>query len=147
MDESVNESYERRSNLIEIIVVVLLGITAVATAWSSWQEGLHGSLQDQKYTIANNLNAEANSMYNEGTQNMNQDLMIWNQLSGLFIDYGFAEAKDDADEMEKIDYKIDQIMTDVVTPEFADAINWAIEQEDYVSPFENQAFVDNYFAA
>ncbi|MDL2237298.1 hypothetical protein LJC56_05655 [Christensenellaceae bacterium OttesenSCG-928-K19] len=149
MKELNKAETERRSNLIEIIVVVLLGITAVATAWSSWQEGLHGSQQDQKYTMANNLNAEANSMYNEGMQSMSQDLMIWNELSELHIDYAFAEEKGDMEEMEKLEYKIDQVMTDSVEPypEFAAAIEWADAQEEYASPFDDQAFVDSYFAA
>jgi hypothetical protein len=147
MKELNNAEVERKSNIIEIIVVILLGITAVATAWSSWQEGLHGSQQDQKYTMANNLNAEANSMYNEGMQRMSQDLMIWNELSGLYIDHTFAEEKGDMEELEKLEYKIDQVMTDSVEPypEFAAAIEWANTQEDYVSPFDDQAFVDTYF--
>lgn len=136
---------ERRSNLIEIIVVILLGITAVATSWSSWQEGLHGSQQDQKYTNANNLNAEANSMYNEGMQNMNQDLMVWNELSGFKIDLAFALENDNTVEAEKLEYKIDQIMADSVSEAYSDAITWAEEQEEYASPFDNEDFVNTYF--
>ncbi len=34
---------EKRNNQIETIVVILLGITAVFTAWASWQGALHGS--------------------------------------------------------------------------------------------------------
>ena len=135
-----------KDELFELIVVIMLGITAVATAWSSWQESLHGSQQDQKYTTSNALNAEANSMYNEGMQKYNQDLMIWNQLSGLYIDYAFAEDKRDTEEMEKIDYKISQIMDDNVYEEFAAAIDWADSQEGYASPFENEDFIGSYFA-
>lgn len=142
-----NAKLEKRSNLIEIIVVVLLGITAVATAWSSWQGALHGSQQDQKYTKANHLNSEANSTYNEGMQNLNQDLMIWNQLMGLNIDLAFAEDKRDADEVEKLEYKIGQIMDDSVSEEFEAAIAWAGEQEEYASPFDNEDFVNTYFEA
>jgi hypothetical protein len=137
---------ERKSNLIEFIVVVMLGITAVATAWSAWQGGLHGSQMDQKYTMANNLNAEANSMYNEGVQNMSQDMAVWNQLSGLNIDYAFAEDKHDAEEIEKLEYKIGQIMDDSVYDEFEAAIEWAEAQEEYASPFDNEDFVGTYFA-
>jgi hypothetical protein len=147
MSELNSAEQERKNNLIEIIVVVLLGITAVATAWSAWQEGLHGSQQDQKYTMANNLNAEANSMYNEGMQNMNQDMMIWNQLSELYIDSAFAEEKNDADEVEKLEYKIGQIMDDSVSPEFAEAIEWAEAKPEYVSPFDNEEFTNTYLEA
>ena len=136
-----------RSEVLEFLVVILLGITAVATAWSSWQGGLHGSQMDQKYTMANNLNSEANAMYNEGMQNFNQDLMLWNQLMSLGIDYAFAEMHGNEDEMEKAGYKYDQIMSDSVSEEFSEAIDWAQGFDDYVSPFESEDFVSMYFAA
>jgi len=136
-----------REELLEFIVVILLGITAVATAWSSWQGGLHGSQMDQKYTLANNLNAEANSMYNGGMQNLNQDLMLWNQLMSLGIDYAFAEMQNNEDEMYKVEFKYEQIMDDSVSEEFAKAIEWSNEFDDYVSPFENEDFISTYFSA
>ncbi|GHU11159.1 hypothetical protein FACS1894185_3930 [Betaproteobacteria bacterium] len=136
-----------KEEIIELIVVIMLGITAVATAWSAWQGGLHGSQMDQKYTKSNNLNAEANSTYNEGVQNLNNDLMLWNQLMGLHIDYAFAEGKSDLEETEKLEYKISQIMEDSVTEDFAAAIAWAEGFEEYVSPFDNKDFVETYYAA
>ncbi|GHU61449.1 hypothetical protein AGMMS49983_01180 [Clostridia bacterium] len=145
--EAKVKTKKTKEELIELIVVIMLGITAVATAWSSWQGGLHGSLMDQKYTKSNNLNAEANSMYNEGMQNLNQDLMLWNQLMGLYIDDSFAEEKGDLDEVEKIEYKINQIMEDSVTDDFAAAMEWADGFEEYVSPFDNEDFIETYFAA
>lgn len=138
---------EHKSERIEIIVAILLGITAVATAWASWQGALHGSQQDQKYTIVNNLTAEANSLYNEGMQNLNQDMLVWNQLSGLQIDLEFAEDKGDAEEVEKIEYKIGQIMDDSVSEEYHNAITWAEEQEGFATPFDNKEYVDTYFEA
>ena len=134
-------------DMMEFVVVIMLGITAVATAWSSWQGGLHGSQMDQKYTMSNNLNAEANSTYNEGMQNLNQDLMLWNQLMSLGIDHAFAEMQGNSDEMEKAEYKYNQIMEDSVSEGFAEAIEWSQGFEDYASPFDNEDFVMSYFAA
>ena len=144
-NDTGNTEREKKSNRIEFIIVVLLGITAVATAWSTWQGGLHGSQMDQKYTMANNLNAEANSMYNEGIQNLSQDMLVWNQLSGLYIDYAFADEKGDAEEIEKLEYKIGQITEDNLSEDFAAAIDWADSQEEYAAPFDNEDFVDTYF--
>lgn len=133
-----------RDAIIEICIVVLLGITAIATSWASWQSALHGSQQDQKYTNATRLTAEANSMYNEATGYISQDMDIWNQLVVLQIDLEFAMDKQDADEVEKIEYKIDQIMADNVGEDFAQAIEWANSQEAYASPFDNEDFIDSY---
>ncbi|MCL2002589.1 MAG: hypothetical protein FWG72_01130 [Oscillospiraceae bacterium] len=135
------------SEVLEFVVVVMLGITAVATAWSSWQGGLHGSQMDQKYTLANNLSGEANTMYNHGVSQMTQDMMLWNQLMGLGIDYAFAELRGDEEEIEKLDYKYTQIMSDSVSEEFAAAIEWTEGFEDYMSPFDNEDFVLSYFGA
>ena len=143
----MEKSGRPREELLEFIIVILLGITAVATAWSSWQGGLHSSNMDQKYTLANNLNSEANSMYSEGMQNLNQDLMLWNQLMSLGIDYAFAEMQNNEDEMYKVEFKYEQIMDDSVSEEFAKAIEWSNEFDDYVSPFENEDFIATYFAA
>jgi hypothetical protein len=137
---------EPREALLELLFVILLSITAVATAWASWQGALHGSQQDQKYTNATRLTAEGNSIYNEATNYMSQDMNIWNQIVGLHIDIAFATDKQDADEIEKLEYKLDQIMTDNVGDEFEEAIDWADAQDEYASPFENEDFAASYFA-
>jgi len=143
--EEVKEKKSREA-LWELLIVILLGITAVATAWASWQGALHGSQQDQKYTTATRLTAEGNSMYNEATSYMSEDMNIWNQIVGLQIDLAFAMDKQDADETEKLEYKLDQIMTDNVGDEFEQAIDWADAQPEYASPFENEDFIESYFA-
>ena len=134
-----------RGEIIELIIVIFLGITAVATAWSAWQQNLHGGLQNQMYTTSTQLTAEGNSMYNEAANYLSQDMNIWNQISSLRIDLAFAEDMQDAFEVEKIEYKLDQIMADNVFGEFEQAIEWADAQTDYASPFDNEDFVDSYF--
>ncbi|NLW78223.1 MAG: hypothetical protein GXY32_02270 [Ruminococcaceae bacterium] len=64
-------------------------------------------------------------MYNEAMQNYNQDLMLWNQLMGLNIDLVFAEEKNETEEVERLEYKIDQIMSNSVSEDFGAAIVWA----------------------
>ncbi len=41
---------------------------------------------------------------------------------------------------------IEQIMTNNVSEEFAKAINWALDQEDNVTPFDMEGYYDSYFA-
>ncbi len=130
---------------LEIIVVILLGITAIFTAWASWIGSLHGGNQATNYTESNNLSAEGNSVYNEAAQNYMQDMMTWNTIAQLRIDYAFAEEKGDQDEMDRIEYLLDQIIGDNCTPEFPAAIEWADAQEDYVTPFEKEGFYESYF--
>ena len=85
-EATMSEGKKLKIETIELLIVVLLGITAIATAWSSWQGAMHSSQQDQKYTIATRLTAEANSTFNEAANYLSQDMNIWNQIVSLRID-------------------------------------------------------------
>ena len=143
--QKVNEQDDKKKAKLEIFIVVFLGLTAVFTAWASWQAALYGSRQDTKYTQSNAVISEANSMYNEASQYLQQDMTLWNQIMGLQLDLAFAEENGDTDETEKLSYKINQIMIDSVSEELMEAIEWADAQEEYASPFDKEGFVESYF--
>lgn len=130
---------------LEIIVAILLGVTALLTAWATWIGSIHSGNQATNYSTSNNLSAEGNSSWNEASQLYMQDMMTWNTLSSLIIDLSYAEDKNDKDEIARLSDKIDQIIADNCTEEFAEAIAWAMEQEEYASPFEMEGFVDSYY--
>ena len=139
---------EKRSKeqIIEVIVAVLLGVTALATAWASWIGSLHGGVQATSYTTSNNLAAEGNAMYNEASQSLMQDMILWNQISDTRIEYTFAQEKNDTDAMEKLDWKLEQLLNDNCSEEMYQAILWADEQEEYATPFDKEGFIDSYYA-
>lgn len=143
---------EKRSKdqIIEIIVAVLLGVTALATAWASWIGSLHGGNQATNYTTSNNLSAEGNSEWNEASQMLMQDMMTWNTISDIYIDMAYAEEKGDELEYEKSSYKYDTLLYDNCTEDFQAAIEWALSQEEWTSPFEytyedGTTYRDSYF--
>ncbi len=143
---------EKRSKdqIIEIIVAVLLGVTALATAWASWIGSLHGGNQATNYTTSNNLSAEGNSEWNEASQMLMQDMMTWNTISDIYIDMAYAEEKGDELEYEKLSYKYDTLLYDNCTEDFQAAIEWALSQEEWTSPFEytyedGTTYRDSYF--
>lgn len=131
---------------IEIIVAIFLGITALATAWASWIGSLHGGNQATNYTKSNNLSSEGNSMWNEASQNLMQDMITWNDINEANLNYQYAESKNDKVEMEKYQYQIDQLMSDNCTEEFLEAINWAMDQKENVTPFMKDGYTESYFA-
>ena len=147
--EKVKKSHEELIELIELIVVIMLGVTAILTAWSSWVSGLHAGVQTEKYAISNNLSAEGNSEYNAAIKALTQDMMIFNQINNLTIDLTFAEMKEDWDEVEKLEWKIDEMIMANVGPEFYDALMWSQEETErtgeFVSPFDDENFFDSYF--
>ena len=138
-----------RYEIIELVVVIMLGITAVATAWSSWQGGLHGSQMDQKYAESNLYASEGNSEYNAAIQTLTQDMMLYNEINGLMIDQVFAETKGDDDELEKLDWKISELISGNMSEDLWDAFVWALDESERigetVSPFEMDGFMESYF--
>lgn len=133
-----------KEEVLEIVVAVFLGITALATAWASWIGSLHGGNQATNYTSSNNYAAQGNSMYNEAAQKLMQDMILWNDISDVRIDYAFAQETNNTEEMDKLAWKQEQLYVDNCSDEMMDAINWADAQGD-ASPFDKEGFVDSYF--
>lgn len=140
------KSKRSRDEILEIIVVVLLGVTALLTAWATWIGSLHGGNQATNYTKSNNIAADGNARWNQAAQELSEDMSLWNTISELRIEYSFSEEKQDAAEMERCDWKLNQLYNDSVSEELSKAIDWADKQEEYASPFEMEGFVDSYFA-
>lgn len=136
---------EHFSDRIELVIAILMGLTAVLTAYASWQSSLYGGSQAEKYTQGTAVIAEANSMFNEASQLVAQDMDVWTRLTDLQIDLLLAEENGDAVESEKAQYKYDKLVYDNVTETFQAAIDWTDTQEDYVSPFEMEGYLDSYY--
>ena len=78
----------------ELIVVILLGIVATATAYTSFQSGIYGGQSDDKISQSEAAGTEAESLYLEGNQQYVQDSQTIQQLSAYAIaaDAGDATA-------------------------------------------------------
>ena len=127
---------------LEIIIAILLGVTAILTAWAGWVGSLHGGNQATNYPQSNNLSA----MYNEAAQSYMQDMLLWNQISDYMFDIEIANANGRTAEAALIEEKVQTLIYDNCTEEFAAAIEWSTEQEEYATPFEKEGYVDSYFA-
>ena len=149
--------------IIELIIVIMLGITALLTAWASWIGALHSGNQATNYTTSNNLAAEGNSEYNAGVQQMNQDMLLWNDISDMEIEIAFAQDANDKDTVDKTCYQLFYKLDDNLTDSMAKALGWNPTDEDYddpttailtwmktqksmTSPFYDQTYVDSYFS-
>ena len=149
--EAADEGAPKKKSFIseaklEMLIAIFLGITAVLTAWATWIGSLHGGNQATNYTKSNNVASDANSEYNEAFQSMVQDMMTWNAIMEYKFDAMLAETRGDMTQSEMIMEKVEQIVKDNCTEEFADAILWAFDQEEGTSPFEKEGFIDSYYA-
>lgn len=131
--------------ILEIVIVILLGITALLTAWASWVGALHGGNQATNYTQSNNVAADGNARWNQAAQLLAEDMTLWNEISGLQIDLSFAQEKGNLVEAERLQWRLDNLYADNVSPELESAITWAGEQVEYASPFEMEGLVESYF--
>ena len=146
MDEKALEEKSAKFNKVfELVVAILLGITAVITAWAAWQGSLYDSTQAKYYTLGNATLADGNARWNEASQTLAQDMNTWNQISALQVDLDYANFRGDADTAEAAQYKLDMLMYGV-SDELTAAIEWANAQENYATPFEQEGFIDSYYA-
>lgn len=134
-----------KEELLEILVVIMLGVTALLIAWASWVGSLHGGNQATNYTKSNNISADGNSRWNEASQLLAQDMRLWDEISSLMIDLSFAQEKENDMEVERINWMLEKLYADNVSESLEQAIIWADEQEEYVSPFYMEGFIDSYY--
>lgn len=151
-------------DLIELIVVIMLGVTALLTAWGSWIGSLHGGNQSTSYTVSNNLASEGNSEYNAGVQQMNQDMLLWNDISDMQMEISFAQADGDEVTVNKVCnqlfYKLDENLTERMAQaigwnyilsdeEIGDPVGtvlaWMESEAAYDSPFFDEDYLAGYF--
>ena len=150
---------------IEIITVVLLGITALLTAWASYVGSIHGGNQATNYALSNNLSSDGNSLYNSAVQTLAQDMDAWNTITNYEIEILYADEINDTKALEANIWKLQWFCQDNLTDEMAaiigydqEAFNDGVNDEEDIlawlydesgmainSPFANEEFVQSYF--
>ena len=154
MESAVNDvGSEKTKNefdsRLELIIVIMLGVTALFTAWATWIGGLHGGNQAGNYAKANNLSADGNARWNEASQNLMQDYLTYNELNSMEIDLAYANERGDEDEVARLEWKLSEMKAANMSAEFQEAYDWALEQSnetgELVTPFEMEGYSDSYY--
>jgi type II secretory pathway pseudopilin PulG len=131
---------------LELVVVILLGIVSVATAFTSFQAALYDGMTASAYSQAQNTQTEAESLYLEANQTFIQDTQTWARLTELTVDMGSADPAVAASAQAKFD----NLHFVLVDEAFDAAIAWSNEQSagaDYVGPFESEDYLTARFGA
>ncbi len=129
-----------------MLIVILLGIVSVVTAYASFQAALYGSKMDSFYAQSTRLTAEAESAYLEGNQQYVQDSATLARLFELSVD------------MEADDPVIAQLATEKhellsfvsVSDELGAALDWSnaeneADPELYTPPQNDEAYLAYLF--
>lgn len=132
----------------EVIIVTLLGIVSVATAYVSFQASLYDSKMFQEYAVGQSLKTEAESMYLEANQQYAQDAQTLVALDQLAVEMESSNGQIAALAKDKYD----ALYYGGVSEVFGEAIDRASaanEQSDgeYVSPQEDEAYLEDLFGA
>lgn len=150
-------------NVLEVITVVLLGITALLTAWASYVGSIHGGNQATNYATSNNISSDGNSLYNTAAQNLAQDMGIWNTIASYEVEILYAESVKDNAAIEANIWKLQWFCEDNLPENMAaaigydtvkftdgendtqDILTWLKDDKAITSPFSSQEFIDKYF--
>jgi len=79
------EAADTRAFRFEVLIVVLLGIVSVATAWVTFQAALYDGQQAAAYAAGQKAQTEAESLYLEANQQFIQDTQTVSRLDELTI--------------------------------------------------------------
>ncbi len=152
-------------NKLEIVTVIMLGITALLTAWASYVGSIHGGNQATNYATSNNLSSDGNALYNSAVQSLTQDMDVWNTIQDYQIEIMYADSVGDQASLEAYVWKLQWFCMDNLSSDMAaiigydydafndgnndteDIIAWIYDASGkaVTSPFVDQEFVDSYF--
>jgi len=128
---------------VELIVVILLGVVSVATAYTSFQSGLYGGASADRVSKSQAAGTEAESLYLEGNQQYQKDSQTIAQLQQLqaAVDAGDPYAQAQYDEL----YFISVTGTDLEPAVDAAA---ALDESDpgfYHDPLADETYLEARF--
>lgn len=132
---------------IELLIVVLLGLVSVTTAYASFQASIYDSQMSASYTRGQNAATAAESLYLEANQQYIQDVQTWSRLVELSSDMEGANP----DLAAAATARFDAIFFVSVSADLDAAIVWSQVQNDanpdvYTSPFDSEAYNDALFS-
>jgi hypothetical protein len=133
---------------LQLLVVILLGIVSVATAYTSFQAALYGGMQAAAYSKGGAAQTEAESLYLEANQQYLQDAQILTRMTELSID---MESSDPV-LADLASAKFDALIFTAVSPNLQAAIDWSVVEndanpDDYVSPQQSEDYTRALFGA
>jgi hypothetical protein len=123
----------------ELIVVVLLGIVSVATAYTSFQASLYDGQRADAVSLSESAGTEAESLYLEGNQQYVQDSQTIQQLSLLQV------AIDSGDPVAQAQY--DELYFIAVSEELDAAIQNAAAEDEAEPEFWHDPQADETYQA
>lgn len=131
---------------VEVVTAVLLGFVSCMTAYAGFQAAMYDSNMAANYARASVLATQAESLYLEANQDYTQEAQSWAALTESLIDMEST----DADVAARASAKYDSLWNDIISDDFAAAIERAnaaneANPNNYVSPLDDETYLDALF--
>ena len=139
MSETTPETGPWWQRHVELIVVIMLGIVSVATAYTSFQSSLYDGQRADAISLSEAAGTEAESLYLEGNQQYVQDSQTIQQLALLQI------AIDGGDPLAQAQY--DELYFIAVSEELDAAIQTAAAADESDPDFWHDPQADETYQA
>jgi hypothetical protein len=132
----------------ELLIVILLGIVSVATAWVSFQAALYDGQTAKSLSLSQSATAEAESLYLEGNQEFVQDAQTLARLTELQAEIAAGDATTSALAAEVYDALFFVAVSEHfgAAIERADATN-AADPDFYTNPLDDEEYQQVLFGA
>jgi hypothetical protein len=131
----------------ELVVVVLLGLVSVSTAYTSFQASLYDSQMAGAYATGGTYKTEAESLYLESNQQYVQDAQTLTALDALNVEIYNTSG----DQAALAQAKYDSVWSSSVSSVLMEAIDRASAETDatgtYTNPQDDEAYLDDLFGA
>jgi len=137
-NERIDQKLDKYNGLIELIAVLIIGISTVLGAFSAYQSSLYDGNSITKYNEGVALLNEANATYVYNNQVVMEDVLYWLHLR----EYRTLAQASSGDLAEKYQ-QLAQELQMVVPYELIQAIDWA-DKENKEKPFKEQVTFYNY---
>lgn len=139
-------SSETKRDNLQVVIAILLAITALLTAYATWMSQLHASNEAANYAYAGRLSTEATTLAIEDSILLANDMSIWYEITSLQAQHEYYEKYGD-DTAAKLTTRQIERLINACNPEFAEACRNAMEKGGEASPFDEVSTNDYYAEA
>ena len=110
---------DRYGNIIELIIVLLLGLTSIASSFAAYQASLNEGEASAAYNDGVATITDANSMYISAGQKISNDMSLYQSLLVMGEELDGASGSSEKERMQTI---IDNFSAKFLSQELLDAI-------------------------
>ncbi|MBQ7972451.1 MAG: hypothetical protein IJ291_03245 [Lachnospiraceae bacterium] len=145
-DLETADEKSKKDFILELVIAVCLGLSIIGMAWTGWIASIHSENQSKNLAEATALNAQGTNLWTEQSQYLMKDMMVWEEINDLRFEIDYAKEADKANDLAKAEKQLKEMLANEVSGDFLIAVEWAMAQKEYASPFDMEGYTVSYYA-